>query len=748
MSVQTDISLNKLLKQVADDQDNQTMQEVYATYDELTQQHPTDLEEMLKSSLEQVLGSLLDPVFVPKRDEFAQGLKKAYQRVQKDGRTRNLGNLQGAIGLVCFMLELMDIAEQQSRTSSLLKLDSPQTLLNDQNVRYWFMQVYTPDPKSLASLQNSSRKTDEEENLKAAIEYWRKLDPDSLVLHRVGTTSFILRCRIYNIPSIEKQVFKCLLFPYTRDLEVTEATRRYALQYDVNRISKVSTITPVFSSTDRWILMKFVEGSTLREYLEEYKQRESQKPPLLRTKWLKSIGMPLLAALTELFQEGLRHEDLTPSNIMVREKPDGSIEIALIDLGRNYLYTRRLGLEANREAQFVAPELKDSKSPRYDTSDLYSFGMILIELADPVGVQGRTVPDSLHQYAPHLARFVEDLIDQNPEYRLLIFRSHDRKDPYSNLYNIFADILKVLPSQPEVNPGRFFRVRQFIGLFYPSHQLAHARDLWNITRKSSAPIAKYTGRLYWWLMISMISSWLMLTVCVLWGARDLGQNLFPTPISIAQTLIPGCGGTCVPLLDMLQAPDYVFSIQSLPVRLVDLSAVLVVSAHYIYILAGLTTRPMNNRLAYVTGFFLRFETVGLLPLALIGNLYEPGWWLGLLIVGALVPILTNVLCYQLATRTLREARGVFSTVPQLDDPFLKTLAQWVTSSFFYFLALLAVCIGIYMQFLHDTWAYVIGILVANVFIACISKSIIFAPNIRGSLNRAFTLGERLEEVKP
>ena len=69
--------------------------------------------------------------------------------------------------------------------------------------------------------------------------------------------------------------------------------------------------------------------------------------------------------------------------------------------------------------------------------------MILIDLADPNGVQSGTIPDSLYQYAPHLARFIEDLIDKEPKKRLLIFPLNDRKD----LYSIFTDLLKVLPPE-------------------------------------------------------------------------------------------------------------------------------------------------------------------------------------------------------------------------------------------------------------------------------------------------------------
>jgi len=97
----------------------------------------------------------------------------------------------------------------------------------------------------------------------------------------------------------------------------------------------------------------------------------------------------------------------------------------LIDLGRNYLYTRRLGLAENQEVLFVAPEVKENSKTNASPlsgfkSDLYSFGMIIIELVKPRRSHIPLIPDSLYQHAPALARFIEDLVDNDPTKRLLI----------------------------------------------------------------------------------------------------------------------------------------------------------------------------------------------------------------------------------------------------------------------------------------------------------------------------------------
>jgi len=157
---------------------------------------------------------------------------------------------------------------------------------------------------------------------------------------------------------------------------------------------------------------------------------------------------------------------------------------------------------------------------------------------------------------------------------------------------------------------------------------------------------------------------------------------------------------------------------------------------------------MSGTLAFLTEFFLRFVTLVALPLVLIVDLLQPNWWLLWLGVGLTIPALTQILCYRLAVRILRKARRVLSTVPPsvLDDSSLKNFGQWGISLFCYIIVLFLVWVGLQINFLHDVWAYTFVVFCLNVVILCCSKSIIFAPDVRGSLCRAFTLGERLEHL--
>lgn len=733
-------TLELLLGLLACKQDNTAIDEAQTSLTLLTR---------AKASMERVLGSLLDPAsfylqYVPTRYDFAEGLKRAYLQIKKDCVGSRFNALRGAIGLVCFTLELLGDVGCDAPPSFSVRLEWPRELLCDPAVQDWFYDIYKPSLRRNPSVnQNVAHSQQEIENLDLSQKYWRELDYRNLELYRIGTTSFILRCRV-KILAGERLVLKCLLFPYTRIAHIADATRDYALNYGAGVVPATSRVR---SSTDRWILMDFVEGLTLQEVLQEQRCAEKKEPPFLRTDLLISIGKPLFDVLCALSNAGFRHEDLTPSNIIIVFNLDRTIEkVVLIDLGRNHLYTRKTGIAENREALFVAPEVRNGHS--IDTSDLYSFGMLLIELADPRGVQSLTISESIYQYAPQLARFIEDLIDINPEKRLLIFRPKGKKDLYLNLHNIFTDELKVLPPYSEVQSGLHLTVQQIKALFFPSDLLSRQRKLWQITRSSKHPeIVRHSGWLYGWSILCTLQWNVLFTICILWGLlRDFRVGDFPTYISIVQRYVFRCD-SCVPILDWFRASNYHIGdvLANLPARLTIFS-VMAQTKYYQNILAGLTTRPMKGALAYITEATLRYCAIASLVPVFICNIYQPRWWLILLASGFIIAGINNVLCYWLATRTLNSARGVLSTIPPSDDHPLQAFGSWGPVMFAYIIFLLCIWVGLQAHFLHDEFIYMIATTIISVVTLCITKCIYLAPSVRGSLSRAFTAGERLKAV--
>jgi serine/threonine protein kinase len=740
-------TLETLLKQIAQNQNDQTMREALMNRSLLTTER-----------LQSVLRSLLDPTLVD--DNFLKGLRKEYERLQsglvlKSRRSQRditfLEELQGAIGLVCFTLGILNEAGSWDQKQPNASHEWLQELFCDRTVRYWFYKVYEPSVPAVpgSGLNNSAQKKREAYQI-----HWENLKNENkcLELYRIGTTSFILRCRISVIAGTEL-VLKCLIFPYTQIVSIVDATYNYAETYNPEKIPRTAKVR---SSTDKWILMDFIEGPTLRELLDKRKKEEEvSSPPLLRTDLLVSIGQPLLQALSSL-PPHVQHEDLSPSNIIVSTDDNGTYKIVFIDLGRNYLYLqKKIWLAESRETLFIAPEVKNGNKSS-DKSDLYSFGMILIDLADPFGAQDTIVPNSIYQYAPTLARFIEDLIDVKPNNRLRIF-PQDKED----LLNAFAHELTVLPSDQEVKPGlRFnlwgryieikpsihFWIQQFLDLFYPADQLTL---LWRLTQlQGQSEIARYTGRLHKWLIFCTIHWNIIFILCLGWGLwRDLGAPDFSPFMTLAQKHIFHCD-SCIPILDGISATGKYSEnlLANLPARLTIFS-VIAQTKYYQNVLAKLTAKPIPRALARFTEMTLRGSAICSLIPILFCNLYQPRLWLVMLVLGYTTVGINNILSYRLATRSLNLARSKnLSTVPRFNDPALEAFETWGQNMIVYMVLLLIIWIGLLTGLLRDEWIYVIGTVGVSIFVWTISKCIKLAPSLRGSLHRAFIAGERYEVI--
>ena len=698
------------------------------------------------------------------REEFARGLKTIYKQLYREsGRAgENLERLRGALGFIYFTAKAMSTAERRGAervpTSVLMSL---QEFLTDCAVTALFSKLYRPTQHLASASSDAKEAAKEARNSQLSQGYWKSLDLESLKLHQIGTTSFILKCSVTTLPG-QPLALKCLLFPYTDVPNIAEATRKYAITYPAGDVPSTAL---VHSSCDKWILMDFIPGFTLREELDAVgKRSDSARAPLLRINLLKSIGPRLLDALYLIHREGISHLDLTPSNIIVIRKPDiekpsergrrviepGAVErLLLIDLGRNYLYIRKAGLTESTESLFVAPEVKDDHPAQ--NSDLYSLGMILVELIDPKGALGGTIPDTLYQYAPYLARFIEDLIDKAPENRLLIFgrdngrETSDQGKIYSSLRSAFEDELKVLPSDAETGPRRPGWLRTLTDLLLPSQsQVRNRWRLWRTTQSHHTEIATNSGYLLRWSVVCAGAWYIIFTVAVLWGLRDFGIDAWAKSVVITQKAANS--QSYLPFIDSLRAPNYAIHDWrvNFPARVLAFSIGLAGTKYYQNILAGLTTRTLNGWLARVTEILLRYTSFAVLIPVLLGNLIQPRWWPWLVCIGYTPPLIMGYLCYVLATRSLDGARRLsLSTVAVSTDPALKAYGQWSTSLASLIVFGLGVASGLRAHVLHDVWVYALGLVGVNLIINYGVKCTYFGPSVRGSLTRAFIAGERI-----
>jgi hypothetical protein len=567
----------------------------------------------------------------------------------------------------------------------------------------------------------------------------------------------------------------------------------------------------VWASTDKWIVMDFVEGETLAEHIDR-QLRKQPKDRRLRLDLLDQLGLPLFRALGELRQklkeqeEGdLAHQDLSPTNIIVGgPDPDDPSQylLKLVDLGRNHLYTRAIGVLEGTDAVYVAPEVKDETPGAHPCADLYSLGQVLIAIGGVGRNEDGTVPDGFYQHTPPmLARFIEDLIDQRPEQRLLLFlnanstaakenkeNKEDRDWDFAGLGQVFQEELAAV-REAEVPMGRPTDERWFTGaveLFPPSsysprrlsrlrkqrkeqqrkeqqneeQQRGDAEEDRQPGKPSVRERSIFSRWLLFWSWVCATSWYLVMSVLLFLVARDLGLDLTPPLGWAVDRVIDLVGGKQVPSLQGLltdnQGPPNFF--EHLPERTIGLSFALIGTKYYQNLYAGLTpllghrlARPADRLRAYTAESLMRLQTFWWVFLILVSNL-APRWWPIGTAIGMTGVFLMNWACSAFCKHAIEQARQNetrLSTVPDRHRQVtgLAMFYDWTPSMLFYALFVWPTAVLIYTTVLKDELVYAAGVFVVNVGLFYIVKCSKNGAAVRGGLARAFLAAERLRHLR-
>jgi serine/threonine protein kinase len=692
---------------------------------------------LTRTSETRVLGHLaLDPVsfsaiFEMAKSEFKEGIGGLYERLSED-RVEEYEALRRFIGFAYFTALLLELVEVKAVTEK--DAGTPPILyevFGDPGVRQFFLDLYRP-PRT----RNSKQPSKAQENARLSTIFWDTLDVQSLRIHRLGTTSFILRGRTEFVRG-EEIALKCLIFPYTRVGIIESATRDYAIDYPSGEVPGTAK---VFCSTAKWIMMEFVDGITLRELLDARSEKISANghyPDAYQL--VEAIAFPLIAALRALTHKGYSHKDLAPSNIMLIHRGDLRYDIVLIDLGRNYLYTKRIGIGETGEAFFVAPEIRDDGRTS-TTSDLYSIGLILAEICDPGRVQDGSVPEAVYMYRPALARLIEDLIDVKPAQRMLLL-NHISTDQYEAVTSSLGDILA---TSPILYGNRHGIARSTVDVLLPSsRQASKLFQFWLKSRFTKSRISENSGWLVAWSGVCTFNWLIVFSVCFLWGLRDFGIDDFGLPISVFNKMA-GTGNS-IPILDSLRAADYLTTDwrNNLPARVVGMTTGMACVKYYQNIFSGLTIRSIRGRSAVGLEIVMRYCAFCTFLPVLIGNLIEPRWTLWLLISGYFIIALNNYLAYRFSKRVFRDARLRFSTVNLAAESTLRMFGQWWPGMGLYIIFLCGIATGLQVGILRDSYVYFTMVTLVSLFVFYLSKDILLGPVVRGVLTHAFISGERL-----
>jgi serine/threonine protein kinase len=152
--------------------------------------------------------------------------------------------------------------------------------------------------------------------------------------------------------------------PQRRDLFFKESEFCRGLQHE----NIVSFIESDEDDRGPYFYMENINGETLEKKIASKK---------LTPEEIKSIARKILSGLDYLHDKGFIHRDLKPGNIMIGFKTQ---QVKLIDLGLAYSEGYVDSLLVAGTPKYMAPEMSGSKSTFNKTTDIYSFGLILLEM--------------------------------------------------------------------------------------------------------------------------------------------------------------------------------------------------------------------------------------------------------------------------------------------------------------------------------------------------------------------------------
>ncbi len=191
-------------------------------------------------------------------------------------------------------------------------------------------------------------------------------------------------------------------------------------------------IVPVYDYAEHehrpYLVMKFIEGDTL-------KARLNQGP--LTSNEISKVVDAVGAALAYAHKQGILHRDIKPSNVLLAA--DGQIYLADFGLAR-IAQSGESTLSSDMimgTPQYISPEQAMGKKDLDESTDIYSFGVMLYELVVGQVPFNADTPFSIihdHIYSPlPMPRAINPKVPEPVERVLLKGLAKERADRYANI---------------------------------------------------------------------------------------------------------------------------------------------------------------------------------------------------------------------------------------------------------------------------------------------------------------------------
>jgi serine/threonine protein kinase len=576
-------------------------------------------------------------------------------------------------------------------------------------------------------------------------------------LHRVGTTSLILKCPTRPKAETDRPrviALKCLLPRYHKVRAITARTDAYKEEHSLD----LPGVPYVYNSTPLTIAMDFIEGPTLADELEaravpdhRSPEEQTQERAINDTdiEFIREVGLAICEKLSKLIEHGHRHHlDLSPSNIILVNATNEPIRIALIDFGHNFAISERVGTSAafRRASLYVAPELLDDPSIDDWRCDAYSLGVILLEAAAKRKVQKEDLAAELDRLwqgerpwdgAPGLARAIEELIEREPAQRLALMSQADSAvDPYTYLSKLVLQETEVLEIYENRTTARGFGLLRGIGLLklINNDQLMNLFDVASQVQEPVDDAYADFPSLARWAVVAMACWVVALSTFAAYTLADLGWA----------TVVPW-----VPkLTDTLHAHFKVGDFwANLPGRLVALTFGLTAVTYYVNNFSTLSPKRLGVRIGNASEVVMRATSIGLVFPIMWAMVYAPQTWPLCAGIGTMLVVVNNFLALRIAIKGNRVGWR-FSTRRAVGDRFITDVfKEWWVLMGAYSLAMIVIGILLMTGLAHDETIFAVLVIVINVAKMYRLNCVETAPQVRGCLSRDILTLRRADELR-
>lgn len=229
------------------------------------------------------------------------------------------------------------------------------------------------------------------------------------------------------------------------DAEMLERFRREAKIY---ASLEHPNIVPIYEvgiyRNIAYILMKYIEGITLKDYIKKYMENHGRPLPIDE---IAKISRDVLSALHYMHSKGIIHRDIKPANVIIENQTGRAI---LADFGLAKRLDESGSLTRSGEMlgtpYYVSPEQAKGEKTT-PQSDIYSFGITLFEMATgKVPFLGETPFQILMKHVreplPSPSKYNPEIC---PELERIILKATDKKpkNRYRSALEMLRDIEKL-----------------------------------------------------------------------------------------------------------------------------------------------------------------------------------------------------------------------------------------------------------------------------------------------------------------